>query len=200
LIFSKGFGIFPPSNPQSYPQVLWKSFNCFVTITYKNATKFYNQTCDFAEKTDAIQYQLSMAKEDFLKWGIIILLVACLASCSAKRPVLYPNVQLKKVGKSVSQGDIDACLQLAEAAGLESGEGKKLAMKTAGGALAGAVIGAATGAITGHPGRGAAIGAAGGGSGGFIHWLFQANEVDPVMRRYVEECLREKGYRPIGWH
>ncbi|MEE9395649.1 MAG: glycine zipper family protein [Methylococcales bacterium] len=141
-----------------------------------------------------------MKKYGFLKWAVVVLLVAFLASCSTKRPVLYPNVQLKKAGKTVYQGDIDECLRLAEDARLESGEGKKLATQTAGGAFAGAAIGAATGAITGRPGRGAAIGAASGGSGGFMRWLFQSNEVDPVMRRYVEECLREKGYRPIGWH
>lgn len=141
-----------------------------------------------------------MVIKGFLKGVAVTLFAIFQASCATQRPVLYPNDHLKKVGKSVSLHDIDECLHLAEEAGLKSGEGKKVAKQTASGAAAGAAIGAATGAVIGRPGRGAAMGAAGGGSGGFVHWLFHSNDVDPVMRRYVEACLIDKGYRPIGWH
>ena len=30
-------------------------------------------------------------------------------------------------------------------------------------------------------------------------WMFQHQEPDPVYRNFVEKCLRDKGYEPIGW-
>ena len=60
-------------------------------------------------------------------------------------------------------------------------------------------VGAAVGAVTGRPGTGAAAGAAGGGVGGFFRGIFGSSEPDPVYKRYVETCLRERGYQPIGW-
>ncbi|MHC4269551.1 MAG: hypothetical protein ACYSWS_00015 [Planctomycetota bacterium] len=53
--------------------------------------------------------------------------------------------------------------------------------------------------FTGRAGRGAAMGAAGGATGGFMWGLFNAKEVDPVQKNFVEECLRLKGYKVIGW-
>ncbi len=58
---------------------------------------------------------------------------------------------------------------------------------------------ARTGAVRGHAGRGAAAGAAGGAAGGFMWGLFSAKKVDPVQKNFVEECLRLKGYKVIGW-
>jgi hypothetical protein len=53
--------------------------------------------------------------------------------------------------------------------------------------------------VTGNLGRGAAAGAAGGAAGGMTRGLFESGEPDPVMKRFVERCLRDKGYEPIGW-
>jgi len=61
----------------------------------------------------------------------------------------------------------------------------------------------AGGAIGGAAGEGAAIGAAGGATAGplgtMLGWMFQRSEPDPVYRTFVETCLRDKGYQPIGW-
>ncbi|MBW2448714.1 MAG: hypothetical protein JRG83_22750, partial [Deltaproteobacteria bacterium] len=54
-------------------------------------------------------------------------------------------------------------------------------------------------AVRGHAGRGAATGAAGAAAGGLVRGLFRSREPDPVERRFVEQCLRDRGYQPIGW-
>lgn len=127
-----------------------------------------------------------------------VLLISSLA-CATQRPVLYPNARLKAVGTAAAQQDIDECLQRAAAAGYESKTEGKVAGSTAGGAGVGAAVGAAAGAVVGRPGPGAAMGAAGGGTAGLIRGLFHSRDLDPVQRRFVEQCLQEKGYQVIGW-
>ncbi len=119
--------------------------------------------------------------------------------CALQRPVLYPNNQLNAVGKTAANYDIDQCIALAEASGIKTSQGKNIGGKTATGTVSGAAIGSATGAVVGHAGRGAASGAAGGAAGGIMWGLFRAKEVDPTQKRFIEECLRSKGYKVIGW-
>jgi outer membrane lipoprotein SlyB len=119
--------------------------------------------------------------------------------CAAERPVLYPNPRLQEVGAAAAQQDIDDCLQKAAAAGYASNAGGRVAGSTAVGAAAGAALGAAVGAAAGQAGTGAAMGAAGGGSGGLIRGIFGSRNLDPVQRRFVDQCLRDKGYEVIGW-
>jgi hypothetical protein len=120
-------------------------------------------------------------------------------ACAAKRPVLYPNARLQEVGNAAAQQDIDACLHEAAAAGYTSDAGGQVAGSTAVGAAAGAAVGAAVGAIAGQAGTGAAMGAAGGGSGGLIRGIFGSRNLDPVQQRFVDQCLKDKGYEVIGW-
>ena len=66
----------------------------------------------------------------------------------------------------------------------------------------GAATGAVGGAIAGNPGEGAAIGAASGATAGLLSGVFDswsAREVDPVYANFVDRCLRDRGYEPIGW-
>ncbi len=125
-------------------------------------------------------------------------LVSSLA-CAAKRPVLYPNAQLQAVGTAAAQQDIDDCLQKAAAAGYTSDSGGNVAGSTAVGAATGAAVGAAVGAVAGRAGTGAAMGAAGGGTGGLIRGIFGSRNLDSVQRRFVGQCLKDKGYEVIGW-
>ena len=129
----------------------------------------------------------------------VIFGLAVLPACGTKRPVLYPNAHLNHVGKQVAESDIDDCMQFAADHGLKPNPEGKVAGQTAGGAAVGAASGAAVGAVLGSAGRGAAVGAAGGGAGGFMRGIFSSRDPDPVLRRFVEKCLREKGYEPIGW-
>ena len=134
-----------------------------------------------------------------LTLALLVIGVAGSLGCATRKPVLYPNEQLQDVGPKVSQADIDECLELANAADLDDSRAEKTARKTGSGAVVGAAVGAAIGAVTGRPGTGAAAGAAGGGTRGFFAGIFGGRDPDPVYKRYVETCLRERGYQPIGW-
>lgn len=132
--------------------------------------------------------------------GLVLAMALLLpAGCATQRPVLYPNSQVLAVNRDVVEADIDRCLEMARAHGVEDDAGGKVARNTAGGAVLGGATGAAAGAVLGSVGRGAGAGAAAGAAGGLIRGLFTAREPDPVFRAFVERCLREKGYEPIGW-
>ena len=127
--------------------------------------------------------------------------------CAAQRPVLYPNAELKRAGASAAEKDIDECMRRAEEyVRSESRAGQALENAGAGagtGAAVGAAAGAAGGAIVGRAGTGAAVGAAGGGAAGatraVVHEMFRKRDPSPVYKSFVNRCLREKGYDPIGW-
>jgi hypothetical protein len=122
-----------------------------------------------------------------------------LAGCGAKSPVLYPNEHLQRVGSATAEQDIADCMAKAEQYVQNPNRAGDVARDTAIGAGTGAAVGAAVGAIDGGAGRGAAQGAAGGATAGLIHGLFKTSEPNPVYVNFVERCLREKGYEPIGW-
>ncbi len=131
---------------------------------------------------------------------LVILVVALtVASCAAKKPVLYPNNHLKMVGADAAQSDIEACIRLASRSGAGQNRAARTVESSATSAATGAAAGAAAGAVIGNAGRGAAAGAAGGGAGGFVRGAARSRNPDPVHRRFVEKCLRDKGYEPIGW-
>jgi len=127
--------------------------------------------------------------------AMMILVTAC---AGPKRPVLYPNEHLKTVGQETAKKDIDACIRLSVDAGLETEKGKDTAGKAVKGGAAGAIIGGAIGLVTGSVGKSAAIGAAGGAAAGAVHGASN-RDLDPVQQKFVEQCLRDRGYQPIGW-
>jgi hypothetical protein len=129
---------------------------------------------------------------------LVVAMMVC-AACAEKRPVLYPNAHFKQVGSDTAQRDIDECLRYARESGAEGSKGTEIAKETAGGAAVGGAVGAATGAVLGNLGRGAAAGAAGGAAGGLVHGALKSDEPDAVFKSFVDRCLREKGYEPIGW-
>jgi outer membrane lipoprotein SlyB len=129
----------------------------------------------------------------------VIALGLLLAGCAARNPVLYPNEQMQRVGSAAAERDIEECKSRAEQYVKDPGRGGDIARDTAIGAGTGAAVGAAVGAVGGNAGRGAAQGAAGGATGGLIHGIFSGSEPSPVYKNFVERCLRERGYEPIGW-
>lgn len=135
-----------------------------------------------------------------LRGGLVCLLVPCLLAVGcAKKPVLYPNDHLEAVGVEASEQDIEECMALARAADLEKSQALEAGKRTAGGAAVGTATGAVGGAISGGAGIGALIGLATGATIGFFSWIFGASEPDPLFVRYVDMCLAERGYQPIGW-
>lgn len=143
--------------------------------------------------------------------GKTIIAIVCLQwlalGCSAPRPVLYPNAQLKRAGTSVAEADIDSCMRQADEYVRSGGEANKT-LENAGigagtGAAIGAAGGAAGGAVLGRAGVGSAAGAAGGAAAGatrgVVHEMVHSRGPSPVYRNFVNRCLRAKGYDPIGW-
>jgi hypothetical protein len=134
--------------------------------------------------------------------AILVLLAAvALAGCAGPRPVLYPNEQLRAVGQAQADRDIAECRQMAEAAGTSPGADQP--ERAAGGAVTGGAIGGATGAaggaVLGRPGTGAAVGAATGATASFMRGLFSRPQPSGAHRGFVDRCLRERGYEPVGW-
>lgn len=129
-----------------------------------------------------------------------------LSACAARRPVVYPNDHFNRVGAAVAERDISDCMRRADAFVSSGGRAAETARGVAGstaiGAGTGAAIGAVGGAVTGDAGRGAAVGAATGGTAGLLSGLFGAfrsDAPDPLYANFVDRCLRERGYEPIGW-
>jgi|APIni6443716594_1056825.scaffolds.fasta_scaffold138490_1 hypothetical protein len=119
--------------------------------------------------------------------------------CAQQRPVLYPNPYMKTVGQERAQADINECVRLATEHGAQGDAGEQVAKDTIEGGAVGGAVGAGVGAVLGSVGRGAAAGAAGGAAGALTRGLFRSREPDPVFRGFVDRCLRERGYEPIGW-
>ncbi len=135
-----------------------------------------------------------------MAWAICCLGLFGAFGC-AKRPVLYPNDKLAQVGNAVAEQDIDDCMRRGkEYVGSGAADA---AQTTAGhvgvGAAGGAAVGAVGGAIYGDAGRGAAAGAATGATAGLLSGIFSPPGPDPTLAAFVDRCLRERGYEPIGW-
>ncbi len=128
--------------------------------------------------------------------ALSLLLAAC-----APKPILYPNDHYKEVGEDAAEKDIDECRELAKEAGAGSGRSKP--GQVAGGTVAGGAIGSAAGAVggavVGRPGRGAMVGAAGGATAGFLRGLFRRSPPSNAYKQFVNRCLKERGYDPVGW-
>ncbi len=132
------------------------------------------------------------------------LIIACiyLVGCAGSQPILYPNTHLQEVGDEVADQDLAACETLAEDYVSKSNAAEKVAGQTVLGGAIGATGGVVGGAIAGNVGIGAAIGAAVGATQGFLQGLIGASrsEPNPTYRNFVNRCLRERGYEPIGWN
>ncbi len=133
-------------------------------------------------------------------WFVGVLLLFLLSSCSPK-PILYPNAHLHEVGKEAANRDIEECSEMAKDAGATPSQGKtgQVAGGTVGGGAVGSAAGAVGGAVVGHPGRGAMIGAASGATAGFLRSLFRRSPPSNAYKQFVQRCLQERGYDPIGW-
>lgn len=123
-----------------------------------------------------------------------------LGACAGPAPVLYPNAHYLRVGESRADSDIAACRDMAEAAGAgPHSDDAGVAGSTVRGGATGAATGALGGAIAGDAGRGAAVGAAVGATVGFLGGLFRPRYLSSVHMRFVERCLRDRGYDVVGW-
>ncbi len=133
-----------------------------------------------------------------MKKIFLLAIVMAATGCASHGPVLYPNAHLKMAGAEQAQRDIEECDLLASEY-VKSNAGKTVAKSTAAGGAAGTVIGGAGGAVAGNLKRGSAIGAATGAAAGLVRGVSKSSQPSPVHKKFVERCLRERGYDPIGW-
>ncbi len=135
--------------------------------------------------------------------AILLILLSLVSACaSGPKPILYPNERLKAVGQTQADQDIAECRDMAANAGASAGSGKagRAAGSTAAGGAIGGATGAVGGAILGAPGTGAAVGAATGATAGLLRSLFSGGGgPSQAYRNFVDHCLRERGYEPVGW-
>ena len=137
----------------------------------------------------------------------LLLIALAMSACTTPRPVLYPNTKLRAVGEAAAQADIDDCIALARASGVDDGRAERLASQTAKNATVGAGTGAVVGAISddtisgrsSSAGTGAAIGAAATASATLLRGMVNASEPEAIHKRFVSICLQNRGYQLIGW-
>lgn len=134
-----------------------------------------------------------------LRIACLAALVFGLAACATKTPILYPNAYLQRVGEEQAALEVSECMGLANHY-VGANRGKTVAKETAGGAAIGGAMGGASGAILSGTtaGRGAGAGAAAGAIGGMVRGMSRSNP-DPVVQRFVDRCLYDRGYEVIGW-
>jgi hypothetical protein len=132
---------------------------------------------------------------------LIVMTLAIACGCaSTQRPVLYPNGTLARAGQAQAERDTDDCLRMAENHGLSPTGNTRVVRRGAEGAAVGAAAGAAGAAVYGRDvGRAAGTGAAAGAAAGAVRGSFEAVEPNPTYRRFVQRCLRDRGYDVIGW-
>jgi hypothetical protein len=92
-------------------------------------------------------------------------------------------------------------MQQAYASGADEGKGREVAKETATAGVVGAATGSVVGAISSSSdvGRGAAIGGAGAVTAKLVRGAFKASDPTPIFMRFVDQCLRDKGYQTLGW-
>lgn len=132
--------------------------------------------------------------------ALALLALLAICGCSAgKHPVLYPNDYYRKVGQTQAEADIASCEEQAKEYASSNVQGTEMAKDSAKGGAIGAAGGAVGGAVAGNPGEGAAIGAAAGATTSLLGSLFRGAEPSGAYMGWVDRCLQEKGYQPVGW-
>lgn len=135
-----------------------------------------------------------------IRYAISLFILIGLTACSSQRPVLYPNAHYDTVGRATAEIAIDDCIAMANNSGANSDKTKEIAKNTAEGTIIGGATGAATGAVFGRAATGAGAGAAGGAAAGLTKSIFDADQPEQVYMRFVNKCLADKGFEPIGWN
>jgi outer membrane lipoprotein SlyB len=132
------------------------------------------------------------------KFASVLICSFLLSACASNRPILYSTSGVAPTGADAA---IAECEKLATAAGAASNGGQlgASARSTAKGAALGAATGAVGGAFVGAAARGAGIGAVTGATATLINSLFNAPAPNPAYRAYVERCLKDRGFDPVGW-
>jgi len=131
--------------------------------------------------------------------GVALLALSVGCSTAAKRPVFYPNNHIKQVGQAQARRDTNACMALADKYEVSRTKDGEVATRSVEGALLGGVSAGAWGIVRGDAAERAAAGALAGGSAAAVKGGIESTRISPTFQRFVQRCLREKGYDLIGW-
>ncbi len=130
---------------------------------------------------------------------LLLVYTLIISGCGAKRPVLYPNEHLKAVGNEMANQAVDDCFRLATEYQAGGNRSRDVAKDTGKAAVVGTATGGVIGAITGNLRQGAIIGGAGAATAALGSGIIRSDEPDPIFKKFVEQCLREKGFQSLGW-
>jgi len=134
-----------------------------------------------------------------LSAGFLVLGLAAGCSSAAKRPVFYPNSHIMQVGRAQAERDINECMALADSYDVSRTKDGDVARKTTSGALIGGVGAGVWGIVRGDAGERALAGALAGGATGAVKGGVDSTRVSPTFQRFVQRCLKDRGYDVIGW-
>lgn len=127
----------------------------------------------------------------------VLLAAAMLAGCASTQPVLYPTQSAQKESRAPS--DMQACTELAQRdVGINARNGHETVARTGVLAATSAAVYSAVLGTADTANRALAAGVAG-GVGGALKVALDWNEPDEVYENYVEQCMRKRGHRVLGW-
>ena len=131
--------------------------------------------------------------------GSASLLVLGACSSGPKRPVFYPNAHMQQVGQYQARRDTEDCFALADSYNVNRTRDGEVATKATSGALIGGASAGAWGIVRGDAGERALAGALAGGTAGAVKGGVDSQRTSPIFQRFVNQCLRDRGYQVIGW-
>ncbi len=106
---------------------------------------------------------------------------------------------MQQVGHYQARLDTDDCMALADSYEVNRTRDGEVGSKAASGALIGGATAGAWGIVRGDAGERALAGALAGGTAGAVKGGVDSRRISPVFQRFVEQCLRDRGYQVIGW-
>ncbi len=130
--------------------------------------------------------------------AVCMVLTACAAG--TPKPILYPNNHLQQVGRATADKDIAKCRHLASSSGVAETRDSQVVKQATGSAAVGGASAGAWGLVRGDgAGERALAGAAAGAAAGTVRGAMDSSETSPVYKRFMQKCLRDRGYEVIGW-
>ena len=119
------------------------------------------------------------------------------------KPAFYPNAHYQRVGPAQADADAQACATLAQQSDVGSVNKMDAAQAGAAGAAGVGTAGVVGSVLSGRKPdlKNIAAGAAAIGAGGAAATAAgQSVGGSGLYRRFVQQCLAERGYQVIGWH
>ena len=106
---------------------------------------------------------------------------------------------VQQEGQTQARRDTDDCMALADSYSVSRTRDGEVSSKATSGALIGGATAGAWGIVRGDAGERALAGALAGGTAGAVKGGVDSTRISPTFQRFVDRCLRERGYEVIGW-